>query len=56
MTNQVWVLLKSGQRLDLLDPRPHAWTDDDIATGLARTYRWAGTVSGTCPCRSPSIR
>ncbi len=40
--DRAWVLLKSGRRLDLLHPHPHAWTDDDIATGLARTYRWGG--------------
>ena len=37
-----WVLLKSGKRLDLLDPHPMAWDDEDLATGLARTYRWGG--------------
>ncbi len=40
--DRAWVLLKSGRRLDLLNPHPHAWNDDDIATGLARTYRWGG--------------
>ncbi len=39
---RAWVLLKSGRRLDLLDPHPHAWTDEDLATGLSRTYRWGG--------------
>lgn len=43
MTNErAWVLLKSGRRLDLLNPHPHSWTDEDLATGLARTYRWGG--------------
>lgn len=42
MTDRAWLLLKSGQKLDLLDPHPHAWTDEDISTGLARTYRWSG--------------
>ena len=42
MTDRAWVLLKSGQRLDLLNPDPYGWTDDDLATGLARTYRWGG--------------
>lgn len=37
---RAWVLLKSGRRLDLLDPHPHSWTDEDLATRLARTYRW----------------
>ena len=34
--------LKSGHRLDLLDPRPDAWTDEDLAIGISRTYRWGG--------------
>lgn len=40
--NRVGVLLKSGKCLDLLDPHPMAWDDEDLATGLARTYRWGG--------------
>jgi hypothetical protein len=40
--NRAWVRLGSGHRLDLLDLRPDAWTDEDLATGLARTYRWGG--------------
>lgn len=40
--DHAWVLLKSGKRLDLLDPHPMAWDDEDLATGLARTYRWGG--------------
>ena len=39
---RAWILLKSGRRLDLLDPEPDAWTDEDLAIGLSRTYRWAG--------------
>jgi len=39
---RAWVRLGSGRRLDLLDLRPDAWTDEDLATGLARTYRWGG--------------
>lgn len=38
-----WVRLGSGRRLDLLNPRPDGWTDEDLATGLARTNRWGGT-------------
>ena len=34
--------MPSGHRLDLLDPTPFDWTDDDLALGLARTYRWGG--------------
>ena len=40
--DRAWVLLKSGRRLDLLDPHPNSWTDEDLATGLSRTYRWGG--------------
>ena len=39
---RAWVLLPSGQRLDLLAPDPQSWTDRDLAIGLSRTYRWAG--------------
>ena len=41
-TDRAWVRLSSGRRLNLLDLRPDAWTDEDLATGLARTYRWGG--------------
>jgi hypothetical protein len=41
-SDRAWVLLPSGQRLDLLTPDPVAWTDSDLATGLSRTYRWGG--------------
>ncbi len=37
-----FVLLGSGRRLDLLDPRPGAWTDKGLALGLSRTYHWGG--------------
>jgi hypothetical protein len=36
------VLLTSRRRLDLFNPDPHAWTDDDLAAGLSRTMRWGG--------------
>jgi 5'-deoxynucleotidase YfbR-like HD superfamily hydrolase len=43
MTSQrAWVLLPSGNRLNLLQPEPGAWTDRDLAIGLSRTYRWSG--------------
>ena len=41
-TTRAWVRLPSGRRLDLLDPTPFDWTDEDLALGLARTYRWGG--------------
>lgn len=39
---RAWVRLPSGRRLDLLSPTPFDWTDEDLAIGLARTYRWGG--------------
>ena len=39
---RAWVLLPSGERLNLLAPDPQAWTDRDLAIGMSRTYRWAG--------------
>lgn len=46
---RAWMLLKSGCRLDLLDPEPDAWTDEDLAIGLSRTYRWGGYSSWELP-------
>ena len=39
---RAWVRLPSGRRLDLLAPTPFDWTDEDLALGLARTFRWGG--------------
>jgi hypothetical protein len=39
---RAWVRLPSGRRLDLLSPTPFDWTDEDLALGLARTFRWGG--------------
>ena len=36
------VLLPSGNTIDLANPSPNSWSDDDLAVGLARTYRWGG--------------
>ena len=30
----------SGLCLNLLNPSPDAWTDEDLAIGLSRTFRW----------------
>ena len=38
---RAFVLLKSRRRLDLLNPDPHAWTDDDLAADFSRTMRWS---------------
>ncbi|MDR3537345.1 MAG: HD family hydrolase [Acetobacteraceae bacterium] len=48
-TARAWVRLPSGRRLDLLDPTPFDWTDEDLAIGLARTYRWGGHSTWTLP-------
>jgi hypothetical protein len=39
---RAWVRLPSGKRLDLLNPTAFDWDDEDLALGLARTYRWGG--------------
>jgi hypothetical protein len=39
---RAFILLNSGGRLDLLDPNPSAWSHEDLAIGLSRTYRWGG--------------
>lgn len=39
---RAWVRLPSGRRLDLMNPDPFAWLDEDLAIRLARTYRWGG--------------
>ncbi|PIL40395.1 phosphohydrolase [Massilia psychrophila] len=41
--------MPSGKRLDLLDPRPDDWEDEDLALGLARTYRWGGHSAWPLP-------
>lgn len=40
--DRAWVRLGSGRRLDLLNPQQNQWTDEDLAVGLSRTYRWGG--------------
>ena len=39
---RAWTLLPSRRRFDPLAPDPWTWTDEDLATGLSRTNRWAG--------------
>jgi len=41
-THRAWMRLPSGRRLDLISPDPQAWTDQDLAVRLARTFRWGG--------------
>ena len=37
-----FVLLPSGRVIDLVDPSPDSWSDEDLAIGLSRTYRRGG--------------
>ncbi len=46
---RAWVRLLSGKRLDLLNPTPFDWEDEDLAVGLARTYRWGGHSAWPLP-------
>lgn len=39
---RAWIRLSSGRRLDLADPGPLDFEDEDLAVGLSRTYRWGG--------------
>lgn len=40
--SRAWVRQPSGRRLDLINPTPFDWEDEDLAVGLARTFRWGG--------------
>jgi hypothetical protein len=51
---RAWVLPPSGRRINQPDPDMFDWMDLDLAIGLSRTYRWAGTPAGNCPCPSLS--
>jgi uncharacterized protein len=46
---RAWVLLKSGRRINLLEPTATDWDDEDLALGLARTYRWGGHSAWDLP-------
>lgn len=46
---RAWVRLPSGKRLDLLNPTPLDWDDEDLAVGLSRTYRWGGHSAWPLP-------
>lgn len=46
---RAWVRLPSGKRLDLLNPTPFDWDNEDLAIGLARTYRWGGHSAWPLP-------
>jgi hypothetical protein len=48
-TPRAWIRLPSGAALDLINPSPQAWTDEDLAKRLARTYRWGGESTWAWP-------
>lgn len=49
MPRRAWVLLKSGRRINLLQPTATDWEDEDLALGLSRTYRWGGHSAWNLP-------
>jgi len=46
VTTRAWQRMRSGRRLDLLDPSPLDIEIEDIAHGLARVARWNGQTGG----------
>jgi 5'-deoxynucleotidase YfbR-like HD superfamily hydrolase len=46
VTARAWQRMRSGRRLDLLDPSPLDIEIEDIAHGLARVARWNGQTGG----------
>src|ERR1700753_3910588 len=46
---RAWVPPASGAALDLINPSPQAWTDEDLAKRLARTFRWGGESTWAWP-------
>ena len=46
---RAWIRLPSGAALDLINPSPQAWTDEDLAKRLARTFRWGGESTWALP-------
>jgi hypothetical protein len=49
MPQRALVLLKSGHRINLLEPLATDWDDEDLAIGLSRTYRWGGHSAWDLP-------
>ena len=46
---RAWIRLPSGAPLDLINPSPQAWTDEDLALRLSRTFRWGGESTWAWP-------
>jgi hypothetical protein len=47
--HRAWTRLPSGRRLDLISPDAQAWTDEDLAIRIARTFRWGGESCWSTP-------
>lgn len=48
MSERAWILPPSGKQLDLRDPDPWAWNDDDLAIGLSHLY-WHTAITMRSP-------
>lgn len=49
-STRAWIRLPvTGGRLDLLNPLAQAWSDEDLAVRIARTYRWGGDTAWPLP-------
>lgn len=46
---RAYVRQRSGRHIDLLNPSADGWTDEDLAIGLSRTYRWGGHSTWPLP-------
>lgn len=46
---RAYVRQPSRRHLDLLNPSPDGWADEDLAIGLSRTYRWGGHSNWPLP-------
>jgi hypothetical protein len=46
---RAFIRQRSGLHLNLLDPSPDDWTDEDLAIGLSRTFRWGGHSTWALP-------
>ena len=49
MRPRAWVRLPSRRRLDLIAPTLFDWTDEDLAIGLSRAFRWGGHSAWPAP-------
>lgn len=47
--NRSWSRLCSGRRIDLINPSPLDWDDEDLAVRMGRVYRWCGDSRWSLP-------